>query len=74
MKDLKDYIIERGPVPKIELDDKVYVIKDKDLDGAILDICSSKEEADKAYDDHMKENPGNKLEISTCDRSEVEKQ
>ena len=45
----------------------------KDLDGAILDVCATEEDAKKAYDAHMKENEGNHLEIVPCKRSEVEK-
>lgn len=57
-----------------EAEDKVWIVVDKDLDGAILDVCPTEPDAKKAYDDHMKENEGNHLEIKTCKRSEVEKQ
>ena len=75
MKDLKEYIIERGAAPKVTEEelDKVWVIKDKDLDGAILDVCATEADAKKAYDGHMKENEGNHLEIVPSKRSEVEK-
>ena len=73
MKDLKEYIIERSAAPKVAVDDTVYIIKDKDLDGAILDVCSTEEDANNAYDAHMKENDEANLEISSCSRSEVEK-
>lgn len=64
MKNLTEYIYERN--------EQVWVIKDKDLDGAILDICDTEEAAKEVYDSHMKENEDNHLEISTCKRSEVE--
>lgn len=74
MKNLKDYILERGPAPKVDNpSETVWVISDKDLDGAILDVCETEEDAQKAYDEHMKENSGNHLEMKTCPRSEVEK-
>ena len=74
MKNLKDYIVERGSAPKVDnSDDKVWVVSDKDLDGAIFDVCDTEEAAKKAYDEHMKENPDNHLEIKPCNRSEVEK-
>jgi len=78
MKNLSEYIIERGAAPKADVSkvvdlDKVWVIKDKDLDGAILDVCDTEDAAQKAYDEHMKENGCNNLEITTCKRSEVEK-
>lgn len=73
MKRLSEYILERGAAPKVQNTDNVFVIKDKDLDGAIMDVCPTEEDAKKAYDDHMKENPHNHLEIKSMKRSEVEK-
>lgn len=73
MKDLKVYILERGAAPKVDVDDAVYIIKDKDLDGAIIDVCDTKEIADETYDAHMKENPGNRLEIVQGKKSEFVK-
>ena len=72
MKNLSEYILERGAAPKVDADDTVWVIKDKDLDGAIMDVCDTEDAANKAYDEHMKENDGANLEITTCKRSEVE--
>ena len=73
MKNLKDYIIERGPAPEVNLEETVWLIKDKDFDNAIVDVYTTEKDAQKAYDDLMKQNSGNHLEISTCKRSEVEK-
>lgn len=80
MKSLSEYLLEAEHNPKIEEEtqvvegeDKVWVISDKDLDGAILDVCETEEAAQEAYEEHMKENSGNNLEIKTCKRSEVEK-
>lgn len=73
MKRLSEYILERGAAPKVQNTDNVFVIKDKDLDGAIMDVCPTEEDAKKTYDDHMKENPHNHLEIKSMKRSEVEK-
>ncbi|MBQ3416081.1 MAG: hypothetical protein IJH39_12265 [Clostridia bacterium] len=75
MKNLKEYIIERGAAPEVSKEelDKVYVVKDKDLDGAILDVCDTEEAAEKAKAEHLKENDGANLEIESCNRSEVEK-
>ena len=72
MKDLKQYIIERGPAPKVD-PDTLYVIKDLDLDGAIIDVCDDEKSAKETYDMHMKENPGNKLEIVPSKKSEFVK-
>ena len=55
MKDLKEYIIERGPAPKVSKEDMkkvpnldvVWIIKDKDLDGAIIDVCDTEDDANK---------------------------
>ena len=55
-----------------EYEEQVWVVRDKDLD-AILDVCPTKEDADKAFDAHMSENPDNHLEIKTMPRKEVEK-
>ena len=65
MKSLVEYIYEQ--------EEQVWIVKDKDLDGAIMDVCTTEEDAQKAYDDHMKENSDYHLEITTCKRSEVEK-
>ena len=65
MKSLVDYILESEEV--------VWVVKDKDLDGAIMDVCTTEEDAKKMYDEHMKENKDNHLEITSMKRSEVEK-
>lgn len=74
MKTLSEYINEKTVVPTVEsADDVVWIIKDKDLDGAIMDVCATEEDANKAYDEHMKENDHSRLEITTCKRSEVEK-
>lgn len=55
-----------------EYEEQVWVVRDKDLD-AILDVCTTKGDADKAFDTHMSENPDNHLEIKTIPRKEVEK-
>lgn len=82
MKKIVEYISEH--IDKEELDNQnienqvnenedVWVVKDKDLDGAILDVCPTEEDAQKAYDEHMAENKDNHLEIVPCKRSEIEK-
>lgn len=65
MKNITEYILEQ--------ENKVWVIKDKDLDGAIFDVCDSKKAAEDALAVHMKENPDNHMEIVSMNRSEVEK-
>lgn len=83
MKNLTEYISEhidneeldnQTIENKVNEDEDVWVVKDKDLEGAILDVCTTEEDAQKAYDEHMAENEDNHLEIVTCKRSEVEKQ
>lgn len=69
MKSLSEYLLESGK----EQEDQVWVIKDKDLDGAILDVCESEEDANEAFENHKKENEGCNIEIVPCKRSEVEK-
>jgi len=82
MKKIVEYISEH--IDKEELDNQtienqvnenedVWVVKDKDLDGAILDVCPTEEDAKAAYEGHMKENEDSHLEIVSCKRSEVEK-
>ena len=80
MKNLTEYISEHldNAVEEVEKsvneNEDVWVVRDKDLDGAILDVCTTEEDAQKAYDEHMEENKDNHLEIVTCKRSEVEAQ
>jgi len=81
MKSLSEYLLESEHNPQVEEEEtqvvegeqEVWVVSDKDLDGAILDVCETEEAAQEAYEAHMKENSGNNLEIKTCKRSEVEK-
>ena len=81
MKSLSEYLLESEHNPHVEEEEtqvvegeqEVWVVSDKDLDGAILDVCETEEAAQEAYEAHMKENSGNNLEIKTCKRSEVEK-
>ena len=73
MKNLKEYIIEKNASSESESTDNVWIVKDKDLDGAILDVCPTEKEAKDAYDFHMKENDKSNLEIEKIKRSEVEK-
>ena len=80
MKNLKDYIIERGPVSnknsedykKVKSLDYVYAIKDKDLDDAIFDVCDTEADAEETLDRHLKENPDSHMKIEKIKRSEVE--
>lgn len=82
MKSLSEYLLEsehkqtevnNEEANLTESEEQVWVVTDKDLDGAILDVCETEEAAQEAYEGHMKENSGNNLEIKTCKRSEVEK-
>ena len=73
MKNFSEYILEKRNLNESTSSDEVWVIKDKDLDGAILDVCSTEDDANKAYEEHMKENPDSHLEITHMKKSEVEK-
>lgn len=75
MKSLVEYIAEQSvdTTPQVNESEDVWVVKDVDLDGAILDVCDTEDGAKAAKEQHLKENSGANLEISTCKRSEVEK-
>ena len=64
MKSLVEYINEQN--------EQVWAVRDTDLD-AILDVCTTEDDAKVAYDSHMEENKDNHLEIVPMKRSEVEK-
>ena len=65
MKTLNEYIKESSEF--------VYAVIDKDLDGAIMSVWNTKDEAEKEIADRLKENDHSKLEIKPIKRSEVEK-
>lgn len=77
MKGLVEYISEHTEqeevVNQITENEEVWVVKDKDLDGAIMDVCPTEDDANKALEEHMKENADYHLEVEKCNRSEVEK-
>lgn len=56
-----------------EGNENVWVVKDTDL-NSILDVCETEEAANEAKENHLKENEDSHLEVSSCKRSEVEKQ
>ncbi len=58
MKNLTEYISEhidneeldnQNIENRVNEDEDVWVVKDKDLEGAILDVCTTEEDAQKAY-------------------------
>lgn len=65
MKNIIDYIKESQEF--------VYAVIDKDLDGAIMSVWNTKDEAEKEIANCLKENDHSKLEIKQIKRSEVEK-
>lgn len=64
MKTLNEYLKESQ--------EQVYAIIDKDLDGAIMSVWNTSDEAEKEKADRLKENDHLKLEIKPMKRSEVE--
>lgn len=77
MKSLVEYINEQivNETPAQNIDEKsedVWVVKDTDL-NSILDVCETEEDANNALAEHLKENEDSHLEVSSCKRSEVEK-
>lgn len=73
MKTLKEYILEKNNESASEVD-KVWVLKDKDLEGAIFDVCNSEEEAQRLLDQKLKENPDAHMEIVPGDRKDFVKE
>lgn len=73
MKTLKEYILEKNNESVKEVD-KVWVLKDKDLEGAIFDVCDSEEEAQRLLDQKLKENPNAHMEIVPGDRKDFVKE
>ena len=81
MKTLVEYITEKS-VEEIEevesqvideQDENVWVLKDKDLDGAIFDVCDTEEDAQRLLDKKLEENPDVHMEIVPGKRSEYVK-
>ena len=73
MKTLKEYIFEQNNKSASEVN-KVWVLKDKDLEGAIFDVCDSEEEAQRLLDQKLKENPDAHMEIVPGDRKDFVKE
>lgn len=61
-------------VQESESDGEVWVIKDKDLDGAIFDVCDTEDDANRLLDRKKKENPDVHMEIVKGKRSEYVKE
>ena len=64
MKTLNEYLKESQ--------DSVYVIIDKDLDGAIMSVWNTPEEAETEKSERLKENDKLKIDIKKMKRSEIE--
>ena len=64
MKTLNEYLKESQ--------DNVYAIIDKDLDGAIMSVWNTPEEAETEKSERLKENDKLKIDIKKMKRSEVE--
>ena len=62
MKNLVEYISEKlvdntQSQEVNEQDENVWVLRDKDLDGAIFDVCDTEEDANRLKEMKLKENP-----------------
>lgn len=65
MKTLNEYLKESQ--------EQVYALIDKDLDGAIMSVWDTNDDAEAERAERLKENDHLKLEIKPMRRSEVEK-
>ncbi len=65
MKTLNEYLKESQ--------EQVFAIIDKDLDGAIMSVWDTNDDAEKEKAARLKENDKLKIEIKPMKRSEVEK-
>jgi len=78
MKNLVEYISEKFNDIKSkevnEQDETVWVLRDKDLDGAIFDVCDTEEDANRLKEMKLKENPDANFEVVTGKRSEFVKE
>lgn len=79
MKNLVEYICEKlvdntQSQEVNEQDKNVWVLRDKDLDGAIFDVCDTEEDANRLKEMKLKENPDANFEIVTGKRSEFVKE
>lgn len=66
MKTISEYIKES--------EETVYAVIDNDLDGAIMSVWNTKEEADSERDARLGENSELKLSVKKVKKSEIEKE
>ena len=64
MKTLNEYIKEQ--------EEQVFAVVDKDLDGAIMSVWNTNDEAEKEKADRLKENDKLNIEIKPMKKSEAE--
>lgn len=64
MKTLNEYLKESQ--------EQVYALIDKDLDGAIMSVWNTNEEAENEKKEKLKENEYLRLDIKKVNKSEVE--